>query len=675
MACKSTPIAVSSIQNCVANVCQANIVVAGSVSTGSNSKMCMELFLDDTSLGTVNISLLDSYKIQTATTDGCYYTADPQYTWESTCRCHNQESLGCGSGAYCPIDSSKYPGTAYCFTSSWSDWGFWGNLANWGPCIFKDEGTMCAKVWVSGGYDYKVCQLGSPGAKNVVLHITTPMEELNIEYKDTVKTFLSPERSLNFTVSSVSGDDPQPSTFVMYRTAKPDDFYYLPAITTNRKTEYNYDRIGWFKSYGNDAGFRFDSSFKITDFVCRDNMGGRLEVKAAPVYSSLLEQYRASKLNYRVQLYDPSFFSGLAQSGTNLGVYNPYWSIGQGFMSYNPSDMSKVSFIGLTIQKEIVPYLYHVITTPFTLNTNLATNIQWSPSYAHCDFIQIYKEKNTCTQACVITKTPGAVNEYGFALMNSCTFDSSKLIPFTSAIVMKYPDFRPYKYEYSGLKITSTPYDDISTSTIPLSVNIASTTAYVSFTLTMNNFTVKFKSDSIMPKISNCNQKDNQVFYDLKSLSYSGKVLVYFSSPTIPSSNPTIGLVSQTYSTSISGSYKNAIVVIYVQNGDYKDQCAITINYNVTINDPPIVINNTDGGGGGGSGLSGILSFLNGFSPSLSEALKGFTEPIQIFITVLVFIGIAIGSLLAIGLAIGFIILIVKCAISLKGKKKKEKQQ
>ncbi|EFC41008.1 predicted protein [Naegleria gruberi] len=548
--CTQIPISITNIGECVETECKATISTL--TKTLSSKSNCFLLTVENQIVGQINIDMQNGFKTQQS--NECYYSDD--YAFNTTIKCSRSSRLTCSN---CPGFSSNNP---------YSKCVFGRGIENQSWCGYT--------TYFMGNLRYKVCHLSEPSPPSIMMKVSTSQNSIPfyVNYTKDVNQYTNSDGSITVSVDNVKTTDPEVKQFIAYDSANPTDFFYLPFHLVNMGNEFNYSKLGWVKSFPKPSIGHPD--YPPTNFMtigCETQNG---IATTSAVYNSdiLTSSYAASKIG-GMSLQDAEYNTLQLSNFPGLGYnYQPYHYIKDGIMSIFYKTPSRVTFIGITPDLHIVPMQYNAIPASVNIKTNRGLVETFTSPVAHCDYVYT-PEGGACTQVCLI-RNSDSVSSYGFARMNSCQFNHHSLVGLSdfSITAMKWPEMQWYSYTFKK-NITSTR---VNTPSLVSSVTINSLTVSLNYQLTLRNFTISFKSSSIIPTIGNCTQDGNQLSFTLGSLSYPGKILVYFSDSNIPSLSPVVGLIPSVSTVQLTDSQvKTQDLVVIARNGDYQSTCIISM--------------------------------------------------------------------------------------------------
>jgi len=232
--CTAVPISFSDISSCEDDHCFVSQSVFFSVPIFRDSSACLEFVPPDGISASTSVNITVHHPYFEWSSDSIYYTDDSEFGQVS------DTGDGIGGAGTCPSCTTAIPpgSPVLCVSDTYIADG-------------NEIGYFCAKIGLAGGNRYKIIELDEPQIlidvvvdyNSAIYGIVYNGETVELS-EDTDNTTDLP---FNLTLLSDSAEFPQGFDFVVYDYADACDFYILESQYVNSITDYDANKLGWYK--------------------------------------------------------------------------------------------------------------------------------------------------------------------------------------------------------------------------------------------------------------------------------------------------------------------------------------------------------------------------------------------------------------------------------------------
>jgi hypothetical protein len=232
--CTAVPISFSDISLCEDDHCFVSQQVFFSIPIFRDSSACLEFVPPDGISASTSVNITVHHPYYEWSSDSVYYTDDSEFGQVS------DTGDGIGGAGTCPSCTTAVPpgSPILCVSDTYIADG-------------NEIGYFCAKIGLAGGDRYKIIELDEP---EIVIDVLVDYNSAlyGIVYNgETIElsedTDNTTDLPFNLTLLSDSAEFPQGFDFVVYDYADACDFYILGNQYVNSITDYDSNKLGWYK--------------------------------------------------------------------------------------------------------------------------------------------------------------------------------------------------------------------------------------------------------------------------------------------------------------------------------------------------------------------------------------------------------------------------------------------
>jgi hypothetical protein len=601
--CTAVPIALSDLRSCENNYCYFSEVVTAAIPLGDTNSLCLEFVPPDSVGASVPLNITVDHSHFKWTADYVYFTDAVAVSSVGYCSCPGSPS---GNFAGCPncLAYPQYSDVVLCNQGLHHD-------ESCGLTWTGAAGSYCTKTGFSASNRFKIISWKPQLVTDVGLAISSTYANQSlswaVEYHGELAVFNDDSLPFNITVISDTAKVSFTPQYSLFDITSPLDFYFFTSDEVNALDQFDYSKIGWYKT---DQNKKYNSDLL-------SSIGTKLEDCTNDRFTftypwvnviDFLTQHQSRLSRYYSpgsMLSDPNYL----QVGTMFGqnpehTSNPYIFVSTGWIEANLDDVPQP--FGWTAGGDIVP-------TPQQLSffTALGNNTQiWvesgltnvSSGYQYVDFTLPYKCNVVQVYSNVIASdgTEVVYSAFRCALSSvkafnvfcqgtmgapSCGFTGDPWhINNYTMIGRSWPELTYFSQHYvngtysksivgsSSAATTTHMYTEINNGV--LNVNIQ-----------FKNFTVFFENTVISPKFISATAKNATITVVAQSLTVAGTCFISSEPAELLTAQPvTLTVSASSYSLDANLPLFSDVATLLLNCYKKTAKISLNVDYNIQIN-------------------------------------------------------------------------------------------